>query len=165
MTPGWELHPALQPAPGDLVVDKTTGDTFASTPLDGEHRTLGVTRLVIAGLQSENCIRDTALGALSRDYEVTLVSDGHSTYDADGQSAQEKSGAREAVRNWFERPRHGGAIKAVPRWPPIPGSTTGPVSRHIVLSGSKRQDGSCVSAGNAQRKPADERSSPQRWQR
>lgn len=32
-TPGWELHPALQPSHGDLVLDKTSCDTFASMPL------------------------------------------------------------------------------------------------------------------------------------
>ncbi|HYM81871.1 MAG TPA: isochorismatase family protein [Candidatus Limnocylindria bacterium] len=29
--PGWHLPPALQPADSDVVVDKTTCDTFAST--------------------------------------------------------------------------------------------------------------------------------------
>jgi len=90
-TPGWQLHPDLQPAPGDLVVDKTTGNTFASTQLDERLRALGVSHLIIAGLQSEFCVRDTALGALSGGYEVTLVSDAHSTYDGDGQTAQEIS--------------------------------------------------------------------------
>lgn len=74
--PDGSYTPALQPAPGDLVVDKATGDTFASTPLDSELRALGATRLVIAGLQSAYCIRDTTLGALSLDYEVTLISGG-----------------------------------------------------------------------------------------
>jgi nicotinamidase-related amidase len=92
-TPGWELHPALMPTAGDLVVDKTTGDAFASTLLNDELRRLGVSRLVIAGLQSEYCIRDTALGALARGYQAILVSDGHSTYDGEGQSAQERGAA------------------------------------------------------------------------
>jgi nicotinamidase-related amidase len=95
-TPGWELHPALGVAPGDLVVDKSTGDSFASTPLDDELRARGVTRLVVAGLQSEFCVRDTVLGALARGYEVTLASDGHSTYDGASRSALEKSAALNA---------------------------------------------------------------------
>jgi nicotinamidase-related amidase len=49
--------------------------------------------LVVAGLQSEYCVRDTVLGALARGYEVTLISDGHSTYDGGGRSALEKSTA------------------------------------------------------------------------
>src|SRR5262245_38068158 len=33
-TPGWQLHPQLQPLDGELVLDKTTCNTFASTDLD-----------------------------------------------------------------------------------------------------------------------------------
>jgi len=86
-TPGWELHPSLQPADGDLVLDKTTCDTFASTALGEELEVHGVTRIVIAGLQSDYCIRKTTQGALSRGLQVTLVSDGHSTYDGGGRTA------------------------------------------------------------------------------
>jgi nicotinamidase-related amidase len=92
-TPGWNLHPSFQPAGDDLVLDKTTGDTFASTSLDDELKIRGLTRLVIAGLQSEYCIRETVLGALARGFEVTLVTDGHSTYDGGGHSALQKSDA------------------------------------------------------------------------
>jgi nicotinamidase-related amidase len=91
--PGWELHPAFDVTVGDLVLDKTTGDTFGSTPLDDELKARRITHLVVAGLQSECCVRDTTLGALARGYEVTLISDGHGTYDGGGQSALGKSAA------------------------------------------------------------------------
>ena len=65
-TPGWELHIALQPGEGDLVFDKTTPDAFESTPLADELKSRGIARVVIAGLQSEFCIRATSLGALQR---------------------------------------------------------------------------------------------------
>jgi streptothricin hydrolase len=81
-TPGWELHPFLQPAGQDLVLDKTTCDTFASTALGDELDARGVRRLVVAGLQSEYCVRETTLGAVARGLDVTLVADGHSTYDS-----------------------------------------------------------------------------------
>ncbi len=92
-TPGWELHPLLRPADGDLVLDKTTGDTFASTRLRDELKARGIGHLVIAGLQSEYCVRETTLGALASGFEVTLVADGHSTYDGGGRSAGQKSAA------------------------------------------------------------------------
>jgi nicotinamidase-related amidase len=92
-TPGWELHPSFRPAAGDLVLDKTTSDTFASTSLDDELKIRGITHLVIAGLQSEYCVRETILGALARTFAVTLVTDGHSTYDGGGHSALQKSAA------------------------------------------------------------------------
>jgi len=86
-TPGWALHPALQPAEGDLVLDKSTTNTFASTGLAHELSARGITRLVIAGLQSEHCVRATTLGALELGYPVTLVLDGHSTYDGKDRKA------------------------------------------------------------------------------
>jgi nicotinamidase-related amidase len=92
-TPGWELHPALQPAEGDVVLDKTTANTFASTNLAQELSARGITRLVIAGVQSELCIRETALGALALGYPVTLVLDGHSTYDGKDRKASAISAA------------------------------------------------------------------------
>lgn len=91
--PGWELHPAFVPAPGDPVLDKTTLDTFASTDLDGRLRALGAGRLVVAGLQSNYCIRATTLGALEHGYAVTVVSDGHSTIEDGVTPAAEVSAA------------------------------------------------------------------------
>jgi nicotinamidase-related amidase len=63
-TPGWELHAGLRPDGGDVVLDKTTCKTSASTPLAAELDARDVTRVVISGLQSEYCIRETVLGAL-----------------------------------------------------------------------------------------------------
>lgn len=88
-TSGWRLHPALEPAAGDLVLDKTTCNTFESTSLAEELKSRGIKRLVIAGLQSDYCIRETALGGIGLGFDVTLVSDGHSTYGAEGKTAEE----------------------------------------------------------------------------
>jgi len=88
-TPGWEVQTVLHPVPGELVLDKSTNDTFESTNLAGMLEARGIRKLVIAGLQSEFCIRATTLGALAKGYEVTLVSDGHSTYDGRSLEAAE----------------------------------------------------------------------------
>ncbi len=44
-----------------------------------EHRAPG--RLVVVGAQSDACIRSTIHGAFVRGYDVTLVSDAHTTED------------------------------------------------------------------------------------
>ncbi len=105
-TPGWELHPAIVPAAGETLLDKTTCDTFASTSLGEDLARLGVRRLVIAGLQSDYCIRETTLGALDRGFNVTLVSDAHSTVDGGGKTAAEKTAAVNAEL--------GGRVRLVP---------------------------------------------------
>ena len=88
-TPGWELDSRFAPASGEPVLDKTTCDSFASTDLDAQLRERQVGRVVIAGLQSDWCVRETTQGALSRGYGVTLVADGHSTYDGKTRTAAE----------------------------------------------------------------------------
>ena len=42
---------------------------------------LGVGRLVVAGAQTDACIRSTLHGALVRGYDTILVSDAHTTED------------------------------------------------------------------------------------
>jgi hypothetical protein len=42
---------------------------------------LGVGRLVVAGAQTDECIRSTLHGAIARGYDATLVSDAHTTED------------------------------------------------------------------------------------
>jgi nicotinamidase-related amidase len=96
-TSGWELQPPLRPQVGELILDKTTCDAFASTHLQEELAAREVTSVVIAGLQSEYCILETTLGALARNLKVTLVSDGHGTYPSADREAAEISAAVNAA--------------------------------------------------------------------
>lgn len=78
-TDGWQLiHPVLA---GELVVDKTTSDSFAGTEL-GDVVPDGAP-IVVIGMQSEYCVRATSLAALARRHPVTVVSGAHATYDDD----------------------------------------------------------------------------------
>ena len=43
--------------------------------------TLGAGRLVVAGAQTDECIRSTLHGAFTRGYDATLVADAHTTED------------------------------------------------------------------------------------
>jgi nicotinamidase-related amidase len=81
-TPGWHIHPALAPTEDETVLQKEMEDAFYQTPLSQKLAELGVTRLIIAGLQTEMCVDTTIRAAKSRDYDVTLVADGHSTFDS-----------------------------------------------------------------------------------
>ncbi len=88
-TPGWAIHPILAPRAGEMVLQKSTPDAFADTNLDYELRSRNITRLVLAGLQSELCIHVTLRRAVDLGYEVLLVRDAHSTFDTDDMSASE----------------------------------------------------------------------------
>ena len=78
---GWQVHPAVAPRPGEVIIHKRSSDSFYGTPLRTELDRLGVTRLVICGLESEKCVDATARRALSLDYDVVLAADAHTTHD------------------------------------------------------------------------------------
>lgn len=86
--PGWELHPAITPLPGEVVVEKRTPDTFESTNLQELLAQQGISDLVICGFQTDCCVNATTRGAASRGYKVTLVADGHSTHAFGDPAAQ-----------------------------------------------------------------------------
>lgn len=62
-------------------IDKRYGDAFEDTDLEEVLAAAGVGRLVVAGAQTDACIRSTIHGAFTRGYDVTLVGDAHTTED------------------------------------------------------------------------------------
>jgi len=87
--PGWELHPALAPQPDELIVQKTTPDSFYQTTLKEELTGRAIEKLVIAGIQTDYCVDTTCRRAMSEGYAVTLISDAHSTWGDGDLSAQQ----------------------------------------------------------------------------
>lgn len=77
----WRIVDALKPGKAEPVVDKIYGDAFEDTGLERILSDLGVGRLVVAGAHTDACIRSTIHGAFARGYDVTLVSDAHTTED------------------------------------------------------------------------------------
>lgn len=75
----WQLVPELVPRAGETRIHKRYASSFEQTPLDAELARLGATHLVLAGAQTNWCIRATAYGALDRGYDLTLVKDAHTT--------------------------------------------------------------------------------------
>lgn len=82
-TPGWAIHPAIQPRPGEPVVSKQACDSFFETTLQHELDSRGITRVVVAGCMTQYCIDTSCRRAVSLGYDVTLVADGHTTADTE----------------------------------------------------------------------------------
>ncbi|MFJ6416554.1 cysteine hydrolase family protein [Paeniglutamicibacter sp. NPDC091659] len=80
-TPGWEIVPELKPQESEAVVHKSYGDSFEATDLETVLAATGVGHLVVAGAESDACIRSTIHGAFTRGYDVTLVGDAHTSGD------------------------------------------------------------------------------------
>ncbi|MFH1103772.1 MAG: cysteine hydrolase family protein [Actinomycetota bacterium] len=77
----WRIVPELTPDDTEPLVEKNYGDSFENTTLETVLSDLGVGRLVVAGAQTDECIRSTLHGAFVRGYDATLVSDAHTTED------------------------------------------------------------------------------------
>lgn len=87
--PGWPIYSPLSPLPGEAVVQKRTSDSFNGTDLHAVLGKLGVTSLVVTGIQSEHCIAATCRRAIALGYRVLLARDGHSTWPDDSRTARE----------------------------------------------------------------------------
>lgn len=77
--PGHVIHSPIAPQPGELVVKKTVADSFQDTTLRQELESRGIKNLVIAGMQTDYCVNATTRRAVELGYDVTLVSDAHTT--------------------------------------------------------------------------------------
>jgi nicotinamidase-related amidase len=77
----WEYVPELVRREPEPLVHKVYGDSFEDTDLEEVLAARGVGALVVAGAQTDACIRSTLHGALTRGYDVTLVADAHTTED------------------------------------------------------------------------------------
>jgi nicotinamidase-related amidase len=77
----WRIVPELSPGDAEPLVEKHYADSFEETKLEAVLSDLGVGCLVVAGAQTDECIRSTLHGAIVRGYDATLVSDAHTTED------------------------------------------------------------------------------------
>jgi nicotinamidase-related amidase len=77
----WRIVPELTPRDAEPLVEKKYGDSFEDTTLETVLSGLGVGRLIVAGAQTDACVRSTLHGAFVRGYDATLVSDAHTTED------------------------------------------------------------------------------------
>ena len=83
----WQIVAELAPAPEEVIVEKSYRDAFEDTNLEQVLSSLGVGKLIVAGAQTDMCIRSTLHGALVRGYDVVLVSDAHTTEDRTSKGA------------------------------------------------------------------------------
>jgi nicotinamidase-related amidase len=79
-TQDWQLHPDLHYGEGDTTVYKQKSNAFEDTNLHQELKSKRIARLVITGMVTHGCVKNTCLGALPLGYETILVEDAHSSF-------------------------------------------------------------------------------------
>jgi nicotinamidase-related amidase len=83
-----ELHEQLVPNATEAVIKKYASSSFENTNLGETLQRLAIKDLILCGLQSEFCVRNTGKAALDLGYTVRIAQDGHSTWPSDGKSSE-----------------------------------------------------------------------------
>ncbi|HWH82014.1 MAG TPA: isochorismatase family protein [Burkholderiaceae bacterium] len=78
-SPAWQWVPQLVPRDAEVRIHKRFESSFEQTDLEAQLARHDATRIVLAGASTNWCIRATAYAALERGYDLTLVSDAHTT--------------------------------------------------------------------------------------
>ena len=80
-TDGWYLLSSLERGADDVIVCKSACDAFYNTDLANVLDARKVRRLIVTGCATDFCVDTTVRAAISRDYQVAVAADGHTTAD------------------------------------------------------------------------------------
>jgi nicotinamidase-related amidase len=110
-SPEWQLVSELIPLNSEPMVRKTFRSSFEATNLEEILSSLEVGHLIVCGAQTNNCIRHTSHDALAKGYNVTLITDAHTTtgYEWGGHIVSAQAVVEEQNDNFNEQlPGRGG---------------------------------------------------------
>ena len=110
-TEGWEIHPEIKPHEEDLIVRKRASDSFFETTLQHELEAKGTKHLIVTGCMTEYCVDTTARRAVSMGYDVTLVSDAHTTIDNNLLTAAQIIAHHNSLLDGFDAGAHAITVK------------------------------------------------------
>jgi nicotinamidase-related amidase len=78
-TPGVEIHPSVQPLPGEVVIRKNFPNSFRSTPLLDQLTEWSVRHVVIAGMMTHMCVDATVRAAFDHGFRCSVAHDACAT--------------------------------------------------------------------------------------
>jgi nicotinamidase-related amidase len=100
-TTGWQIHQRVAPVDGEAIVDKQSCSSFYDTPLQTMLDKTGISHLIVTGCMTEYCVDTACRHATALGFDVTLVSDGHTTLDNDLLKAEQIIAHHNRALNWF----------------------------------------------------------------
>lgn len=74
-TPEIEIHPAITPKSGEIVLTKHRVGPFSTTNLDEVLKKQGIDTLVLMGISTSGCVLSTVRCAADMDYKLIVLSD------------------------------------------------------------------------------------------
>ena len=109
-----QIHPAVAPDPGEVLVTKRRVSAFSGSDLDVVLRAIGVDSLVLAGIATSGVVLSTLRQAADLDFGLTVLEDGCADADPEVHRVlMEKVFPRQAsvrtAAEWIDgRPGEGG---------------------------------------------------------
>jgi len=88
---GNDFQEIVKPGEGEQIIEKNVNSAFIGTDLKQQLDNLGIKKLVIAGLTTDQCISTTARMAGNYGYDTFIVSDATATFDKTGADGQHYS--------------------------------------------------------------------------
>ncbi|GGD18448.1 isochorismatase family protein [Hyunsoonleella pacifica] len=85
----WENLNDLIVKQNDILIDKYANDVFYKSKLQSKLIELKISELVITGCATDFCVESTIQSALTKDYNITVVGDGHTTGERPGLKAKQ----------------------------------------------------------------------------
>jgi nicotinamidase-related amidase len=74
-TDGVEIHPLVEPAEGEPLIQKAAPNSFLGTTLEHDLRAAGIDSLVVAGMMSSMCVDATVRAGADLGFAMTVVHD------------------------------------------------------------------------------------------
>ncbi|MDT0608147.1 cysteine hydrolase family protein [Croceitalea rosinachiae] len=75
----WENLDVLNVGQENIIIDKYANDVFYTSELHSKLKELKVNELFIAGCATDFPVESTIRSALTKDFDITVVKDGHTT--------------------------------------------------------------------------------------
>ena len=115
-SPEWQIAPELEPAATETKIRKLYPSSFEATDLESVLEQLGVGHLYVSGAETNNCVRHTSHSAIERGYDVTLISDAHTTtgFEWGGYVVDAARVIDEQNINFLQKELPGRTVSAVP---------------------------------------------------
>ncbi|MGN7889988.1 isochorismatase family protein [Dyadobacter endophyticus] len=88
-TTEWELLDDLKIDTDDIRIDKYANDVFYRSELQKKLGLLAINELVITGCATDFCVESTIQSAVSKDYNITVIEDGHTTGNRPNMNARQ----------------------------------------------------------------------------
>ena len=74
-SPGSQIIPELAPAPGEIVVTKTTDSAITGTNLRLLLSNMGIRTLIVTGIYTDQCVSSTVRSLADESFQVILLED------------------------------------------------------------------------------------------